>query len=158
MDNKILKIFNSSIKFKLALLRMLPLAFFVGLRLKSLSLDRCNVVVGYKWLNKNPFGSIFWAVLGIAAEMASGAIVMAHIYGHKPSIAMLVVGCSAVFHKKAVGEVTFSCADGKAIAQAIERSIATASAQQIHCTSEGVDANGNLVAVFTFVWSVKPRI
>lgn len=41
----------------------------------SLTDDAATVSVPYRRLNRNPYRSTFWAVLGMAAEMNSGILV-----------------------------------------------------------------------------------
>ena len=53
----------------------LPSAFLCGVRLRSLNKERAVVTVTLNFLNKNPFKSMFWAVQGMAAELATGAII-----------------------------------------------------------------------------------
>ena len=94
------RVFSNRLLFRLALLLNVPMDCLSGMRIKKLNLDTCHVTVPYRWLNKNPFQSTFWAVLGMAAEMSCGALVM--IYTHKttPSVSVLVGRCSGEFVKK----------------------------------------------------------
>ena len=87
--NELISGFKSSFKFRLVLLRTLPMGFLSGMKIKKLDENSCQVQVPYKWLNKNPFRSTFWAVLGMAAEMSSGALVLLYTYKQNPSISML---------------------------------------------------------------------
>ena len=57
----------------------LPAAWFTGVRVKEINNGFCVVTVKLKWLNQNPFKSMFWAVQGMAAEMSTGALVMREI-------------------------------------------------------------------------------
>ena len=54
----------------------LPAAFFCGVRTKVLDDAKCVVSVKHRWINQNPFNSMFWAVQGMAAELTTGALVM----------------------------------------------------------------------------------
>ena len=62
--------------FRLYLLTRLPSAFFAGLKISDLEADTCTVTVRYKWFTRNPFRSIYFACLAMAAEMSTG--VLAH--------------------------------------------------------------------------------
>ena len=57
----------------------LPSAWLAGVRVKKISLESCIVSVKHRWINQNPFKSMFWAVQGMAAELATGALVMSYI-------------------------------------------------------------------------------
>ena len=70
------KNFKNGFKFRLLLFKILPMGFLSGMRIKELNDEKCIVTVPYKWINKNPFKSTFWAVLGMAAEMSSGALIV----------------------------------------------------------------------------------
>ena len=45
----------------------LPSAFLMGVRTKFIDDSKCIVVVKHRWINQNPFNSMFWAVQGMAA-------------------------------------------------------------------------------------------
>lgn len=143
-------------KLRLFLLRKLPLAWLAGLRLVALTPETATVTIRYKYLTQNPFRSIYFAALAMAAELASGMQVMLHTQGGGP-VSMLVVGLQAEFTKKAVGLVAFSCPDGAAIAQAIADSRATGSGRTVVCTSTGRDEADDVVAVFRVTWSFKAK-
>jgi hypothetical protein len=50
----------------------LPSAWWSGVRLYEINSDKCIVKVKHRWINQNPFNSMFWAVQGLAAEMTTG--------------------------------------------------------------------------------------
>jgi hypothetical protein len=125
---------------------------------KTLTRERCEVVLKYKWLNKNPFRSMFWAVLGMAAEMSSGAFTVLYTHGQKPSVATLVTGTSAKFYKKAVGRITFVCESGQMIADAVRQTVATGEGVEVTCPMKGINEAGEVVCEFSFTWSLKARL
>ena len=133
----------------------LPSAFLTGVRTKFIDNHKCVVVVKHRWINQNPFNSMFWAVQGMAAELATGALLMMKIKASNNSISMLVVNNKASFSKKAKGVITFSCTQGAFVDAAIEEAISTGKGQRFFLTSSGVDQNGDEVSSFEFEWSVK---
>lgn len=133
----------------------LPSAFFTGVRAKFINDNKCTVVVKHRWINQNPFNSMFWAVQGMAAELATGALIIAKIKASNKSISMLVVNNKASFSKKAKGLITFSCIQGVVVDKAIEMTISTGQGQRFFLTANGVDQNGDQVSSFDFEWSVK---
>jgi acyl-coenzyme A thioesterase PaaI-like protein len=143
-------------KLRLFMLRKLPLAWLAGLRLVALSPEAATVTIRYKYLTQNPFRSIYFAALAMAAELASGIQAMLHTQGGG-SVSMLVVGLQAEFTKKAVGLITFSCPDGVAIATAIAECRATGEGRTVTCTSTGRDEADDVVAVFRVTWSFRGR-
>jgi acyl-coenzyme A thioesterase PaaI-like protein len=144
------------LKLRLFLLRKLPLAWLAGLRLTTLTPEAATVTIRYKYLTQNPFHSIYFAALAMAAELASGIQAMLHTQGGGP-VSMLVVRLKAEFSKKAVGLITFTCPDGAAIAQAVAKSRATGEGRTVVCTSTGRDEAGDVVAMFQVTWSFKAK-
>ncbi len=150
--------FSNPFKFRLMLAKILPMGFLSGMWIKVLTEERCEVMVRYKWLNKNPFRSTFWAVLGMAAEMSSGALLTMYTHGQKPSIATLVVHQEGRFMKKAVGKITFVCESGTAIKAAVQQTVESREPISIICPIVGFDEAGDMVAEFAFTWSFKVRL
>ena len=143
-------------KLRLFLLRKLPLAWLAGLRLVALTPEAATVTIRYQYLTQNPFRSIYFAALAMAAELASGMQAMLHTQGGGP-VSMLVVGLEAEFTKKAVGLIAFTCPDGAAIEAAVAESRATGEGRTVLCTSTGRDEAGDVVAVFRVRWSFRAK-
>ncbi|MEL0652336.1 DUF4442 domain-containing protein [Algibacter sp. TI.3.09] len=135
----------------------LPAAFFCGVRTKHIDKDKCLVTVKYKWINQNPFKSMFWAVQGMAAEFSTGALMISKIQDSGKRISMLVTTQTATFTKKATGRITFTCNDGHLIDEALEKTIATGEGQTLWMESVGVNQDGVVVSTFKFQWSVKVK-
>ena len=136
---------------------ILPAALICGVRVDSLSENTCTVRVKHRWINQNPFKSLFWAVQGMAAEMAGGLLLMNKINKSGHSIAMLLVGSSSVFTKKATGKILFTYDMGKALDKLILDAVTTKLPQTITLNTNGVNQNGDVVSEFSFQWSVKLR-
>ena len=143
-------------KLRLFMLQKLPMAWLAGLRLVALAPGAATVTVPFKYLTQNPFRSIYFACLAMAAELASGMLAMLHTQGGGP-VSMLVVGLEAEFSKKAVGLISFRCEDGAAIAQAVAASRASGPGRTVVATSTGTDAAGDVVAVFRITWSFRAK-
>tara|TARA_R110002072_G_scaffold23949_3_gene82032 strand:- start:6111 stop:6572 length:462 start_codon:yes stop_codon:yes gene_type:complete len=137
------------------LLFKLPSAFFTGVRLRSITETTCVTTVRHRWINQNPFKSLFWAVQGMTAELSTGAMVMSAIKESGENISMLVANNKATFTKKARGRIVFTCQDGHLVKDAIEKTIATGDGQTIWMRSEGVDPDGDVVSKFEFEWTLK---
>lgn len=135
----------------------LPSVFWLGIRVKAISEESCTVSVKHRWINQNPFKSLFWAVQGMAAELSTGAMVMSCIKESDQRISMLVANNKASFFKKATGRITFTCNDGLKIKEAIVKTIATREGQTCWVKAEGVNNDGILVSVFEFEWTVKVK-
>ena len=133
----------------------LPSAFLVGVRLKSITKEKATVKVMHRWINQNPFKSMFWAVQGMASELSTGILVMQNIKESDKKISMLVTNMNAVFTKKATGKIVFECNDGLLIKETINKAIETKEGQIIVLTSEGKNKEGITVSKFEFEWSLK---
>ena len=155
--NQFQKQITNPFKYRLFILSKLPMAFISGLKILSLNEQQSQVTVRFKWINQNPFKSIYFAVLSMAAELSTGILGYGQIYKRKPSVSMLVVKLEATFYKKAIGTITFTCNDGDKIAEAIEQSISQNIATTIQCTSIGINNVGEEVARFIFTWSFKTK-
>jgi len=142
---------------KLFFLKSLPLGLLTGLRLISLDENQSAVAVSYKYLNKNPFQSLYFAVLAMAGELSSGILSLLHTHKTSPSVSMLVFHMEADFTKKAVGKITFRSADGIAIRDAVAKTLATGEGVTVVATSTGTDEQGDTVAVFRITWTFKAR-
>lgn len=155
--NAFIRIMKSSFRMQLFLLAKIPSAFFSGVKIKQISEDKCVVQVPYKWFTKNPFRSTYFACQAMAAEMSTGALVMAQVFNHKPSVSMLITQMSAEYFKKADSMTTFVCRDGLAIRDAIAEAIESNGSNVITVRSVGTNASGELISEFTFTWSVRVR-
>lgn len=144
-------------KINIFLLFNLPSAFFTGVRVKSISENSCITTVRHRWINQNPFNSVFWAVQGMAAELSTGALVMSHIKKSSSNVSMLVANNKASFMKKAKGRITFSCNDGHLIKEVIDEALETKEGQTCWMKSEGTDLKGDIVSIFEFEWTVKVK-
>jgi len=142
-------------KLNLFLLFKLPSAYLTGVRTKSIDAQKCVVVVKHRWINQNPFKSMFWAVQGMAAELSTGALIMMKIQAAQKNISMLVIKNNASFSKKAKGVITFSCTQGNLVDQALQNAIATVEGQTLILTAKGIDSSGDEVSSFDFEWSLK---
>lgn len=133
----------------------LPSAYLCGVKLRELTNEKTIVTVTYKWINQNPFRSMYFAVQSMAAELTTGAMVINKIRESGKSISMLVTNHKGTFTKKAVGKITFTCNDGELINEALAKTIKTGEGQTIVMKSVGVDEAGDQVSAYEFEWSVK---
>jgi hypothetical protein len=143
--------------FRMFLLVKLPAAFFAGLRLKELTEGMAVVSVGYSWYNKNPFRSLYFAVLSMAAEASTGILCMSALRKRKQAVSMLIIKIEGNFYKKATGIIRFSCSDGLKIRQAVDDAITSGESSSVTCQSLGRNESGDTVAEFFCVWSFKVR-
>ncbi len=142
-------------KMKRFLMFKLPSAYLCGVKLKEINNSKAVVTVKHKWINQNPFNSMYFAVQSMAAELTTGAIVIKKITESGKKISMLVTNHNGAFTKKAVGLITFTCNDGNLIDEALKRTIKTGEGQTIVMKSVGVNEQGEQVSAYEFEWSLK---
>ncbi|AXT19571.1 DUF4442 domain-containing protein [Flavobacteriaceae bacterium AU392] len=142
-------------KINVFLMLKLPSAYICGVRVKKINSKGCITSVRLKWINKNPFKSLFWAVQGMAAELSTGTLVMLKIKESGRNISMLVANNNASFLKKAVGRITFECKDIDIINAAITKAIQTKEGQTFWVNAKGINKEGIQVCDFNFEWTIK---
>lgn len=133
----------------------LPSAFWCGVRVKSIDTSTCIVTVKHRWINQNPFNSMYFAVQAMAAELSTGALVISQIKESNKNISMLVANNKSNFTKKATGRITFTCNDGHLIEHAIQQTIATGEGQTFWMKSIGTNQKGEQVSEMDFEWSIR---
>ena len=133
----------------------LPSAYLCGVRLREISNTKSVVTVRYRWINQNPFRSMYFAVQSMAAELTTGAMVIKKISKTGEKVSMLVTTHKGTFTKKAVGLITFTCNDGNLIDEALKRTIETGEGQTVVMKSVGVNEHGEQVSAYEFEWGLK---
>ncbi len=156
-QEKFLKKMLSPSTFRLFTLMKVPMGFLAGMKLIKLDTKHAVTTIPFKGLNKNPFRSIYFAVQSMAAELSTASIALLAIQGYKPSIATIIVGLEAEFHKKATDHTTFTCTDGANIFAAVNRCLETGEPATVTAKTEGRMPDGTLVSTFYFTWSFKQR-
>lgn len=139
------------------LLFKLPSAYFSGVRVKSMDDSQAIATVKHRWINQNPFNSLYWAVQGMTSELATGILVMKAINASGEKISMLVRHQQGTFTKKAVGRINFVCNDAQLVKDAIARTIASGEGETVTMVSEGFDAKGDSVSKFEYTWGLKVK-
>jgi hypothetical protein len=139
------------------LLFKLPSAYICGVRVKQIDENKCVVTVKHRWINQNPFNSMYFAVQAMAAELSTGALVMLEIQKSGKKISMLVANNKSNFSKKATGRITFTCNDGALADKAIQEAIATGEGQTFWMKSIGTNEKGEQVSEMDFEWSVRTK-
>ncbi|HET6226343.1 MAG TPA: DUF4442 domain-containing protein [Bacteroidia bacterium] len=155
--SKFQKLVNNRFLFRLYLLKSLPLAYIAGIKVEKLDNERSVTNVKFKWLTQNPFRSMYFACMAMAAEMSTGLLLIAEIYLSDPAISMLIISNQAQYHKKAVGKIRFTCEEGKYVGEMVEKAKQTGDSYVLDLRSVGIDEAGDKVAEFVFSWSIKAK-
>jgi len=149
---------RNNFKMRFFMLKKLPLAFIAGLKVVHIDEEMASISIPFKFLNQNPFQSIYFAALAMAAELSTGILALINVQAASKPVSMLVFDMSANFTKKAKGKIVFSCYQGKEIEEAIKESIKTGEGKTVTVTSAGIDVEGDQVAEFKFTWTFKPKV
>ena len=155
--SRFIRLMNQSWKSRLFLFLKLPSAYFSGVRIVSITTDRAVVSVPYKWFSQNPFNSIYFACLAMAAELSTGLLAMLQCYKRKPSVSMLVVKMEAHYFKKATGLTFFTCDAGKDFERVVDECVRENSALTYVATAVGRNEADEKVAEFFITWSFKVK-
>ena len=153
----ILKKINNKILFKIFTLFNLPMALISGLKIERITSSECETSVGYKFLNKNPFNSIYFAILSMAAELSTGALALLSIQTMDSNISFIVTGMEGDFLKKAKGKIKFKCLEGEKIFKAVGKAVQSPEPVIQIVQTIGYNDEGDIVAIFNFKWSFKKR-
>ena len=135
------------------MLRRLPMGLISGMHIISLDEESCNVELKDRWWIRNPFGSVFWAVMSMAAELSTGALVLA--YTQSAGIQFILVGFEAKFLKKAKGKSFYFCHAGKEVARSISNITNTTAPSIIILPVLAQDESGQLLAEFKCYWQLR---
>lgn len=144
-------------RFGIYLLRHLPLGWVAGLRVEQYDALGATVSVPYCFITKNPFRSIYFAPLSMAAELASGLPALGAVKKAGQPISMLVVGMQAEYLKKARSRTHFRCNDRAAFETAVTEALKNPDGTRFTSLSEGTDSKGEMVARFHIIWTFKQK-
>ncbi len=141
-------------KYTLFTLFKLPAAWMTGVRLTHLDDRTSTASIKHRWINQNPYNSMFWAVQGMAAEFPTGILLTQEIKRSKRNISMLVLNNKASFTKKATGRIHFTCNQGEEARATIEKLITTGEPQTVWLNAVGINESGQQVSSFSFEWTL----
>ena len=141
-------------KFRIFTALSMPAAWFSGIRMDKIDHETCTTSLPGGWRSQNPFKTMYWAVQGMGAELATGAAPFAISRSMDERLRMFVVGTEAKFVKRAKGRITFTCNDVAKARVAIEESLNTGEAVEIDLISQGKDSEGEIVSEWVFKWNL----
>lgn len=138
--------------FRTFLFFKIPLGWISGMKIKSLDPHQAITTINFNWLNQNPFKSMYFGSQSMAAELATGSIVLMAVKDSSPTVKAIIVGNDAEFVKKAKERVFFSCNEGTEVFAAIKECQQTNHPVKLKLRVEGKTKNGTLVSAFHFNW------
>ncbi len=142
-------------KYNFFLFKVLPSAWLCGVRVRDLNDKKCIISVRHNWFNSNPFESLYWAVQGMASELATGLAIIDYANKNKLKMSMLVISNESKFLKKAKGLIRFECNQVNSIKKTLSTLSKNKTTDKIKLTSIGYDESGDVVSEFIYEWSFK---
>ena len=145
-------------KYNLYLFKYLPSAWLCGVRVRDLNDKKCIIKVKHNWFNSNPFKSLYWAVQGMASELATGLAIIDFANKNSLNISMLVISNESRFLKKAKGKIRFECDEVRKIKKILSSLSKNKNTDKIKLKSTGYDESGDVVSEFIYEWSFKLKL
>jgi hypothetical protein len=142
-------------KYNFFLFKDLPSAWLCGVRVKDLNDKKCIISVRHNWFNSNPFKSLYWAVQGMASELATGLAIIDFANKNKLKISMLVISNESKFLKKAKVLIRFECDQVDSLKKTLSSLSKNKTTDKIKLVSTGYDESGDVVSEFIYEWSFK---
>ena len=148
---------NSPRLFRAYMAAKMPLGALAGLKIETLDGYQCAVSVPCSWRTKNPFGSIYFAALSMAAELSCAGLALMASRAPEEKVAVYPIGLKGDFIKQAKAKTTFTCTQGPELFAAVRRAIETGEAVTVVTNTVGQTDEGLIVSKFDFTWSYKKK-
>ena len=142
--------------FSLFLLKKLPLAYIAGTKLTKLDDSGSLTMLKFKWINQNPFRSMYFAAMHMAAELATGIMILQYM-DTDFKFSMLLVNTSAQFQKKSVGKISFECNSGVDVETFMQELMNSSEGHTVVLPVTARNESNEAVANFEYTWSCKKR-
>ena len=157
MHASYLKKVNNSFLYRLFLIAKLPIAWISGIKVNKVTAEKAQISIRYKYLNQNPFKSMYFACQAMAAEMSTGLLALGYLDARPEKISMLVLELSSNYSKKALGNIHFVCNDGLKVKASIDEAVKTGNGVVCVMHSKGFDEAGVCVSSFAITWTFKKK-
>ena len=141
-------------KYNFFLFKDLPSAWLCGVRVRDLNDKKCIISVRHNWFNSNPFKSLYWAVQGMASELATGLAIIDFANKNKLKISMLVISNESKFLKKQRLD-SIRMWPSKHTKKTLSSLSKNKTTDKIKLKSTGYDESGDVVSEFIYEWSFK---
>ena len=151
------KIFTSPPLFRAALVAKVPLLLFTGARVDELDLEHCQIHLPFGWINKNPFGSMYFASIMMCSEAVTGGLVMLHDENRDNDFVTIVKSISGDFDRAAYSDMTFVCDEGDKVDGLFERALDATDRVEETLLVEGIDDDGEHCSTAEVTWSIRVK-
>lgn len=138
-------------------LTKVPMILYCAPVVEKLDEQGCSLRIPLTYRTRNHLNSMYFGVLTVGADCASGMIAMYHIRESGEDISLIFKDFKAEFLKRAEGDVVFRCDDGAAIGAMVKQAAATG--ERVHRTLKLVatvpSISPEVVAKFEITLSLK---
>ena len=151
---------NETVRLRLWTLANVPLLFYLRPSVVQATDRRCVVRIPLSRRSRNHLGSMYFGALCAGADLAGGLTAKRHIDASGRKVSLIFKDLQARFHKRAEGDVLFTCEDAEAIGELVSRTIASGEREElpVRIVATVPDKLGEEpVAEFTLTLSLKRR-
>lgn len=138
----------------------IPVLFFVSPSVVEMADERCVVKIPLNRRTKNHLKSMYFGVLAAGADCAGGLVAMRMIQEGGNKVSLIFKDFHAEFLKRAEGDVHFTCDDGLAIRELVQKATESGERENmpVHITATVPSKLGDEpVAKFTLTLSLKRK-
>lgn len=153
-DNALANRLLQPMSLRLWMVRHLPMAVPTRMKIVRLDGQGCKVEIPFRFWLKNPFGSLFWAVMGMGAELSTGALVYAYASG-KP-VRFILTSMEARFIKKVTSKSYYICEAGDQVSKLIEN-LSPLNSDSLTMPVVAYNEQNEEVANFSFTWQFQVK-
>ncbi len=151
---------NETVRLRLWTLANVPLLFFLRPSVVESNDRRCVIRIPLTRRSRNHLGSMYFGALCAGADLAGGLTAKRRIDASGRKVSLIFKDLQARFHKRAEGDVLFTCEDAEAIGALVSRAIASGEREElpVRIVATVPDKLGQEpVAEFTLTLSLKRR-
>ena len=124
-----------------------------GMVIESLDESGCKVMLKDRFWIRNPFRSVFWAVMGMAAELSTGALIYAYVSGSNTKYILIGINCE--FLKKVRGKSFYFCSSGQDVLRNLNSLENPGDTCTVILPVTAYDQAEQIVAEFKFSWQLR---
>lgn len=100
---------------------------------------------------------MYFAAMAMGAEMSTGLPAYVYLRQNQKNVSLLLAGMEAVYHKKAVGRLTFEFEDGGDLIPCLEALAKSGDTCRTVLVSRCYNESKQLMAEFRFTWTFRQR-
>lgn len=98
-----------------------PLLFYTSPTVVEISDERCVIKIPLTRRTRNHLNSMYFGALAVGADCAGGLMAMRFIHQQGNHVSLVFKDFEAKFLKRPEGDVHFTCEDGKAIGELVQK-------------------------------------